>query len=78
MEEAGLMKREKHSADRRRFIIAITPKALRLMPAAQSIARENEDLFFGVLRKDERQVFATLLAKLVDNAARVVSLIEWD
>jgi hypothetical protein len=48
------------------------------MPAAHSIARENEDLFFGVLGKDERQVFETLLAKLVDNAARVVSLIDWD
>jgi DNA-binding MarR family transcriptional regulator len=78
MEEAGFVKREKHSADRRRLIIAITPKALRLMPTAHSIARENEDLFFGVLGKDERQVFETLLAKLVDNAGRVVSQIDWD
>ena len=78
MEEAGFVKREKHSADRRRFIIAITPKALRLMPTAHSIARENEDLFFGVLGKDERQVFETLLAKLVDNAASVVTQIDWD
>jgi DNA-binding MarR family transcriptional regulator len=78
LDEAGLVKREKHRTDRRRFIIVLTPKARRLLPTAHSFARENEDLFFGVLGKDERQVFETLLVKLLDNAAKVVSLIDWE
>jgi len=48
------------------------------MPKAHSFARENEDLFFGVLQEDERQVFETLLVKLLDNAGKVVSLIDWE
>jgi DNA-binding MarR family transcriptional regulator len=51
MEEAGIVKREKHSADRRRFIIAITPKAHRLMPTAHSIARETKICFLAYLEK---------------------------
>jgi hypothetical protein len=35
-------------------------------------------LFFGVLGEDERQVFETLLGKLVDNAGKVGSLIDWE
>ena len=78
LNEAGLVKREKHRTDRRRYTIVLTPKARQLMPAAHSFARENEDLFFGVLEEEERQVFETLMKKLVDNAGKVVSLIDWD
>ncbi len=78
LDEAGLVEREKHRTDRRRFAIVLTPKARQLMPKARSFARENEDLFFGVLGEHERQVFEALLAKLVDNAGRVVSLIDWE
>ena len=78
LEQSGLVKREKHSTDRRRHIIVLTPKARQLIPAARSFARENEDLFFGVLEEDERQVFGALLAKLVDNAGKVGPLIDWE
>ena len=78
LNEAGLVKRQKHRTDRRRFVIALTPKARRLMPKAHSFARENEDLFFGVLQEDERQAFEALLVKLLDNAGKVVSLIDWE
>ena len=78
LEEAGLVKRKKHSTDRRRYIIALTPKALQLMPPAHSFADENEDLFFGVLEEDERRVFQALLAKLIDNAGKAESLIDWE
>jgi DNA-binding MarR family transcriptional regulator len=78
LEGAGLVKREKDSTDRRRNTVVLTPKARQLMPTAHSFARENEDLFFGVLGEDERQVFETLLGKLVDNAGKVGSLIDWE
>jgi DNA-binding MarR family transcriptional regulator len=78
LEDAGLVKREKHSTDRRSYIIVLTPKARQLMPTAHSFAGENEGLFFGVLEEDERQVFETLLVKLVDNAGKVGSLIDWE
>jgi DNA-binding MarR family transcriptional regulator len=78
LEEAGLIKREKHSTDRRRYIIVMTPKARQLMPTAHSFAGENEVLFFGVLEEDERQIFETLLVKLLDNAGKVGSLIDWE
>jgi len=78
LNKAGLVKREKHRTDRRRFVIVLTPKARQLMPAAHASARENEALFFGALGKQERQVFETLLAKLVNNAGRVVSQIDWE
>jgi DNA-binding MarR family transcriptional regulator len=76
--DAGLVKREKHRTDRRRHTIVLTPKARQLMPTARSFAGENEDLFFGVLDERERQVFETLLVKLVDNAGKVGSLIDWE
>jgi DNA-binding MarR family transcriptional regulator len=75
---AGLVKREKHSTDRRRYAIVLTPKAHQLLPKARSFAGENEDLFFGVLEEDERQVFEALLVKLVDNAGKVATLIDWE
>ena len=78
LEEAGLVKREKHSADRRRYFIVLTPKARQLMPTARSFAGENEDLFFGVLEEGERQLFEALLVKLVDNAGKVGSQIDWE
>jgi len=78
LEEAGLVKRQRQSTDRRRYKIALTPKAHQVMPAARACAAENEDLFFGVLDEAERQVFENLLAKLVDNAQKVRSLIDWE
>ena len=78
LEEAGLVKREKHNTDRRRYVIVLTPKAHEILPAAHSFAGENEDLFFGVLEADERQVFESLLIKLLDNAGKVGSLIDWE
>jgi DNA-binding MarR family transcriptional regulator len=78
LEEAGLVKREKHSTDRRRYIVVITSKARQLMPTAHSFAGENEDLFFGVLEEDERRIFDSLLVKLLDNAGTVGSLIDWE
>jgi DNA-binding MarR family transcriptional regulator len=78
LEKAGLVKREKHGTDRRRYNIVLTPKARQLVPIARSVAGKNEDLFFGVLEKDERQVFESLLVKLVDNAGKVGPLIDWE
>lgn len=78
MEEAGIVKREKHRADRRRYMIVLTPRARQLMPTARSFASENEDLFFGVLDQGEKQVFESLLVKLVDSAEKAGSLIDWE
>jgi len=78
MEEAGLVKRKKHRTDRRRHIVVLTTKAHQVLPTAHSFASENEKLFFGVLEKEERQAFETLLMKLLDNAGKVGSLIDWE
>ena len=78
MEKAGFVVRERHPKDRRVFVVKVTEKAEDVMPKAQRIADDNEELFFSVLSADQKQEFVDTLAVLIDHAAKVAPEIDWD
>lgn len=62
LEKDKMVTRKSHSSDRRATMIAITPKAEKLMKENCSIFRDRvAELFSGMSRKEEEQLLALLL-----------------
>jgi DNA-binding MarR family transcriptional regulator len=57
--------REEGTADRRTQVIALTPGGRRLVPLLASLADQNDEQFFAVLSKKQRDELVATLKKLV-------------
>ena len=78
METAGFVTRERSAKDRRVFVIKVTEKGKKAFPKAKAIADENEQLFFGVLSEEQKDMFVDTLAKLIANASKMSPEIDWE
>jgi len=63
----GYVKKEKHGADNRFSLIAVTQKGEALKPAFVSIARKLRALSYKDIPDDERETLVRLLTKLNEN-----------
>ncbi len=64
--EAGkLLTRQKHSADRRRYVLTLTAKGDKVWRAAQECLTAAEDTFLEGLAPDDRRALLELLAKVM-------------
>jgi len=61
MEEAGLIRRERDSADRRHVIARISDEGLRLLERVAPVLRELEDRFFGTLGDEQLEALVRSL-----------------
>ena len=62
--EKGLVNRNESTDDRRYQSVRLTAKAKGLVPRLAALADENDEDFFSVLSKSERQQLSDLLKKL--------------
>jgi DNA-binding MarR family transcriptional regulator len=65
----GLVTRREAAGDRRYQDIALTPAALGLVPKLARLADENDEKFFGILPKSERQALRQTLLRLAGHHA---------
>ena len=63
----GYVKKEKHGADNRFNLIAVTQKGVDLKPAFVTIARKLRALSYKDIPDDERETLVRLLTKLNEN-----------
>lgn len=66
LEAAGLAERQQSKVDRRARIIVVTPAGKKLVKRGEAIAAEVREQVLSSLDEDEREVFMSALAKLVD------------
>ena len=67
LEEGGLIERTRDPEDRRRHIVAITPKGHRALEKAERQLETVEDDVLGKLSLDERDELRELLAKALED-----------
>jgi DNA-binding MarR family transcriptional regulator len=67
LEENGLIERVRDPEDRRRHIVAITPKGHRALEKAEHELETVEDDVLGNLSQDERNELRELLAKALED-----------
>jgi DNA-binding MarR family transcriptional regulator len=67
LEEKGLIERTRDPEDRRRHIVAITPKGQRALEKAERQLETVEDDVLGNLSSDERDQLRDLLAKALED-----------
>jgi DNA-binding MarR family transcriptional regulator len=60
-----LASRSKIDSDGRVLAVRLTPKGRKLVPALSALADENEDFFFGHMRREERATLERLLRSIV-------------
>jgi DNA-binding MarR family transcriptional regulator len=73
LEEAGLIERTRDPEDRRRHIVAITPKGQKALERAERQLETVEDEVLGDLDADERKQLHELLAKAVEDHSLILS-----
>jgi DNA-binding MarR family transcriptional regulator len=73
LEEGGLIERTRDPEDRRRHIVAITPKGQRALEKAERQLETVEDEVLGNLDDDERRELHELLAKAVEDHSLFLS-----
>jgi DNA-binding MarR family transcriptional regulator len=61
--EKGLVTRKESTSDRRYQDIELTRAAITIMPKLAKLADENDEEFFGVLSKSDRNVLTEILKK---------------
>jgi DNA-binding MarR family transcriptional regulator len=67
LEENGLIERVRDPEDRRRHIVAITPKGQKALEKAEHELETVEDDVLGNLSQDERNELRELLAKALED-----------
>ena len=72
LEEQGLIERTRDPEDRRRHIVAITPKGQRALERAERQLETVEDSVLGNLDVDERRQLHDLLVKAVEDHSLAV------
>jgi DNA-binding MarR family transcriptional regulator len=73
LEEDGLIERTRDPEDRRRHIVAITPKGQRALERAERQVETVEDDVLGNLDAEERRRLHELLAKAVEDHSLAIS-----
>ena len=73
LEEEGLIKKTRDPEDRRRHIVAITPKGHRALEKAEHELETVEDDVLGNLSQDERDQLRELLAKALEDHSLAIS-----
>jgi DNA-binding MarR family transcriptional regulator len=73
LEEEGLIQRTRDPEDRRRHIVAITPKGVRALEKAERQLETVEDEVLGSLDDEERRQLHGLLAKAVEDHSLFLS-----
>src|SRR5689334_15697233 len=73
LEEEGLIERTRDPQDRRRHIVAITPKGLKALEKAEHRLETVEDDVLGNLDADERRQLHGLLTKAVEDHSLTLS-----
>jgi DNA-binding MarR family transcriptional regulator len=68
LEAARLVKRERHTIDRRRHVVTIAAAGQRRLAEADRAFRDAEDTFLAPLSADERQHLHSMLSRLRDAA----------
>lgn len=66
LEERGLVERTKDLADRRRHQVRLTPEGSVLLGRLNPIAERSQQHFLEALSVPERQIFTTLLRRVLD------------
>jgi DNA-binding MarR family transcriptional regulator len=64
LEAEGLIRRERHAADRRRHVVTITPAGKRRLASATRGQREAEEALFAGLAEQQRDQLRDLLIAL--------------
>ncbi len=67
LEAAGLVRREPHATDRRRWNLVLTDKAKELMASSQKISDEMTDIYYRGFSQQERAQFEAFLQRLLRN-----------
>jgi DNA-binding MarR family transcriptional regulator len=66
LEEAGLVERQRDSADRRRHVVHMTQEGRKTLTRVRRLSQQLEDEFFASLDDAERQQLQVLLRRVAD------------
>ena len=67
LQAAGLVRREAHETDRRRWRLKLTDRARELMASSQRISNEMTDIYYRGFSQEEAALFEALLRRLLKN-----------
>jgi MarR family transcriptional regulator, lower aerobic nicotinate degradation pathway regulator len=70
LEERGLVRRERNPADRRAYLLQITPAGKRMQVRARKVMQGAEEEVLGSLTSSERDLLRELLAKVAADIGR--------
>jgi MarR family transcriptional regulator, lower aerobic nicotinate degradation pathway regulator len=70
LEERGYVRRERNPADRRAYLLQLTPEGRRMQARARKVMLGAEDELLGSLNESERQQLSELLAKVAADIGR--------
>jgi MarR family transcriptional regulator, lower aerobic nicotinate degradation pathway regulator len=70
LEERGYVRRERNPADRRAYLLQLTPEGRRMQARARKVMLGAEDELLGSLNQSERQQLRELLAKVAAEIGR--------
>ena len=73
LEDEGMIARTRDPEDRRRHIVAITPKGYRALEKAEHELETLEDEVLGNLDRSERDQLRDLLAKALEDHSLAIS-----
>jgi DNA-binding MarR family transcriptional regulator len=68
LEKKGFLRRMPDTADRRSVLLSLTGTGRRLVPNLADLVDTNDQIFFGVLTKEETRQYRSLLGKLLRGA----------
>jgi MarR family transcriptional regulator, organic hydroperoxide resistance regulator len=66
LEREGLVSRERDAADRRAFLVRLTPRARRFRPVAEKVLRELDELVCSRLSTNQRAALPAALKEVID------------
>jgi DNA-binding MarR family transcriptional regulator len=70
--ELGFLKKKEAAADRRVSLLSLTPNGKRLVGEVVEQVRPINDMFFGILQKDEFETLCEIIEKLVDSSRNAI------
>jgi DNA-binding MarR family transcriptional regulator len=64
LEDRGLVERRENARDRRTYVLQLTPRGKEVLQSVGRVAREHQDALLSALSTEEREVLASLLARV--------------
>jgi DNA-binding MarR family transcriptional regulator len=71
LESKGLLERQSHDADRRRYALCLTDKGAAMLQSIGRIAREHQQKLLTALSEEERRYLAALLQRVANEQGLV-------